>query len=375
MAQIGVGLIGTGFMGKCHALAFGAVRAVFGDVPEPRLELLCDVPAEAAGAMAGQLGFARSTDDWRALVGDPRVDLVAITTPNNLHREMAVAALQAGKHVYCEKPLAITLEDARAMAAAAREAGVVTQVGYNYVKNPALEHARALVESGAIGRVIQFRGTYDEDYMADPAVPWTWRCRRETGGLGTLGDLGCHLVSVAEYLVGPIASVCADTEIAHRTRPLPDGSGTGEVENEDIASALLRFEDGTPGLFSSSRCGWGRKCALGWELQGERGAIGFDQERMNELRLYTLDDPPATRGFRTILTGPAHGDYAAFCPAPGHGLGFNDQKVIEVARLLRAIAGGAPAWPDMEAALGIEQVIHAIDRSARARAWVEVRAA
>jgi predicted dehydrogenase len=372
LRDIGIGLIGTGFMGKCHALAFGAVRRVFGDLPEPRLALLCDTPRDRAVAMADQLGFARATGDWRALVADPEVDLVSITTPNRFHREMALAALAAGKHVWCAKPLALTLAEAEEMAEAAAGAGVVTLVGYNYIRNPAFTHALRLVEDGVIGRPVHFRGFVDEDYQADPELPWTWRARLDEAGLGTLGDLGCHLVSMACGLLGPIESLVADMATVHPTRPLPDGSGTAAVENEDIASALVRFESGVQGVLSTSRSAWGRKNRLGWELHGTRGMLAFEQERMNELQLFVNEGPAATRGFRTILTGPAHPPYAAFVPAPGHQLGFNDLKVIEAAALLRAIVAGERAYPDFGHALAFERVIHGIARSSATGGRVSV---
>lgn len=370
MRHLGVGLIGTGFMGKTHGLAWRNVKAVLarqlGDVPAVRLEMLCDQPAEQAAAWADQLGFARSTGDWRALVTDPAVDVVSITTPNRLHRDMALAAIAAGKHVWCEKPMALTLAEAEEMAAAAKAAGVVTMVGYNYTKNPAYAHARKLVETGVIGRVVQFRGWVDEDYQADPDLPWTWRARIEEAGLGALGDLGCHLVSLAVGVAGPIESLVADMQTIHETRPLPDGSGRGAVENEDAASVLVRFAGGAQGSMVISRSAWGRKSRLGFEVHGTRGMIVFDQERMNELQLYVSEGAKATQGFRTILTGPEHPPYGAFCPAPGHQLGFNDLKIIECGALLRGIAGLERPWPDFEAALAFERAIHGMAESARA---------
>jgi predicted dehydrogenase len=364
MESIGVGLIGTGFMGKSHALAFATAKAVFGDLPRPRLELLCDVPPEQATRFADQFGFSRATSDWQALVADPAVDLVSITTPNKLHHEIALAAIAAGKHVWCEKPMAVTLEQAEAMADAAEKAGVVTMVGYNYIKNPAVLHAKRLIDAGRIGRIVHFRGEVDEDYMADAALPWSWRCLKADAGLGVLGDMGCHLVSVALHLCGPIDSVLAETEIVHRTRSLPDGSGSGPVENEDLATALVRFENGAAGSLCMSRVAWGRKSKLAWEIHGDRGMLVFDQERMNELRLFEAGAPPAEHGFKTILTGPAHPPYGLFCPAPGHQIGFNEQKVIEAEHLLRGIATGGPTYPDFQHALTIERLIHAMARSA-----------
>ena len=365
MVTLGLGLIGTGFMGKAHALAYRAASAVFSDVAPVRLAYLCDTPQATAERAAAQFGFATATDDWRALVASSEVDIVSITTPNALHKEMALAAIAAGKHVHCEKPLALTLEDAIEMEAAARRAGVRTMVGYNYTHNPAVTHARRLIADGTIGRLVHFRGWVDEDYQADPELPWTWRAQRANAGLGTLGDLGCHLVSMSQLLMGEIDSLIADTQTVHKTRPLPDGSGQGTVENEDTASAILRYKTGAQGTLCTSRSAWGRKNKLDWEVHGTKGMITFSQERLNELQIYVNDGPKAQQGFRTILTGPEHAPYGEFCPAPGHQLGFGDLKTIEVATFLRAITAGQEAAPNFTDALAIEHVIHAIDTSAR----------
>lgn len=369
MAGLGVGLIGTGFMGKTHALAWRNVKAVMGavlgPVATPHLTLLCDTP-DRAGPMADQFGFARATSDWQALCADPGVGVVSITTPNQLHHPMALEAIRHGKHVWCEKPMALTLAQAEEMAAAAEKAGVVTMVGYNYLKNPAFTHAQRLIVEGAIGRVVQFRGWVDEDYQADPELPWSWRAKLADAGLGALGDIGSHLVSMAHGVVGQIESLVADMQTIHETRPLPDGTGHAKVENEDAASVLLRFRGGAQGSMVISRSAWGRKSRLGFEVHGTRGMIVFDQERMNELQLYINEGDRATQGFRTILTGPAHPPYGEFCPAPGHQLGFNDLKVIECAALLRGIAGLERAAPSFADALKIERVVHAIADSARA---------
>ncbi|MCV0428552.1 MAG: Gfo/Idh/MocA family oxidoreductase [Roseibium sp.] len=361
MSSLGVGLIGTGFMGKCHALAYGSVKAVFGDVPDIRLEVLCDVPADKADMFANQFGFARGTADWKDLIVDPKVDIVCITTPNKVHKEMAMAALDAGKHVHLEKPMALTLDDAEAMLELSEKTGAKTIVGYNYLQNPAFRHAQKLIADGAIGRVVHFRGAVDEDYQADPNLAWTWRATKADAGLGTLGDLGCHLISLATALVGPVESLIAETRTVHVTRPVGDGSEERrEVENEDIASALLTFENGVHGVVSTSRSAWGRKSYIGFEVHGTEGMITFDQERMNELRLYQNKGPLAEQGFKTLLSGPAHPPYGHFVPAAGHQLGFNDLKVIEARELLRAIEEDRQALPSFRDALHFEQVIHAI---------------
>ncbi len=365
MAELGIGLIGAGFMGKTHALAFAAVKAIMGDVPSPRLELLCDTPVSQAQKMADQFGFARATNNWRELVNDERVDIVSITTPNHLHHEMALAAIAAKKHVYCEKPLSLTLEQAEQMAVAALGAGVKTMVGYNYLKNPAFIHAQHLIKDGAIGEIVHFRGWVDEDYQADPDLAWSWRAKIADAGLGALGDLGCHLVSMAYGLVGPIESLIADMQTVHKTRPLADGTGRARVENEDSASALVRFKGGVHGSLATSRAAWGRKNRLAWEVHGSKGMICFDQERMNELYVYRNMGKASEAGFQTILSGPEHEPFGAFCPAPGHQLGFNDLKIIEAGAFLRHVAGKEAAHPDFSDALEFEKVIHGIARSAR----------
>ena len=371
MDRIGVGLIGTGFMGKCHAMAYGAVRAVYGDVPVIDKVTLCDVDPGHAARTAAAFGFANATANWRDLLADPSISLISVTSPNGLHREMAEAALEAGKHVWCEKPMALTLADAEAMAAAAARSGKATALGYGYLQNPAIQEARRLIAEGAIGIPFDFRGSVDEDYMADPALPWSWRLRAQDAGLGTLGDLTVHLVSLARTLMGEIASLTAMVDTVHVERPLT-GGGTAPVENDDIAHALVRFASGARGTLASSRIAHGRKNGLKVEVHGSKGMIWLDNERMNELNLFIADGPPQQRGFRRILSGPAHGDYARLCPAPGHGLGFNELKVIELAELLKAIAGSPTRAVGFAEGLKIEQVIHAFATSAKAGRWVTI---
>lgn len=353
----GVALIGTGFMGKCHAMAWNNVATVFG-MPRPRLEVLCDVTDASARTHAAAFGFRRATTDWHAAVADPAVGIVSITTPNGLHRPMAEAALEAGKHVWLEKPMALTLEDAEAMAAlSAARPGQVTMLGYNYRRSPAFQAARALIAAGEIGEPRAFRGVYDEDYSADPALPWSWRLTRQGGGLGALGDLGCHLASQMIALMGPVAELTAMTQIAIPQRPSPDGPKP--VENEDSALALIRFASGAQGSFATSRVARGRKCRLQWEVHGSDGTLVFDQENMNELWLHRTGEA----GFTRHLTGPEQPDFAAFCPGAGHNFGFNEMKVIEARDLLAAIDGAPNTGPDFAEGLAIERIIHAMAAS------------
>jgi predicted dehydrogenase len=368
---INVGLIGAGYIGHSMALAYRAVGALFPDLPPVRLAVLADVNAAAAAKAASRYGFAASTGDWNALVADKGVDVVAIATPNHLHCEMAVAALAAGKHVHCEKPLALDMPQARAMADAAARAGTRTIVGYNYLHNPMIRLARQIVARGEIGRPVHFRGFHEEDYMTDPALPFSWRCERKFAGAGALGDLGSHIVSFADAIVGPIVELAADVSTVVAERPVP-GGGMRKVENEDQGQFLARFASGATGAISASRVATGRKMGLAFELVGTEGAIAFDQERLNELRVYRAKDPAGARGFATILAGPEHPGYAAFCPAPGHQIGFTDLKTLEVAHFLAAIRDGRAAEPDFATALRYEAVIDAALQSARTRGWVKV---
>ena len=374
MERIGVGLIGTGFMGKCHAMAYGAVKAVFGDVPHVDRITLCDVDETHAKLKANEFGFARATTNWRDLLADPSIHLISITSPNGMHRDMAVAALEAGKHVWCEKPMALTLADAEAMTAAAAKAkSQVTALGYAYLRNPALQHAKQLINNGVIGDVFDFRGSVDEDYMADPSLPWSWRLTRGDAGLGTLGDLTCHLVSLAHELVGEIGSLCAMADVVHDKRPVLNEPGKmASVENDDIAHAVVRFRNGARGVLSSSRVAHGRKNGLRIEIHGSKGMLWLDNERMNELNLYVAEGDQAQRGFRRILSSPAHPAYGKLCPAPGHGLGFNELKVIELAEILNAAQGKPSHQIDFVQGLRIEKVIHAFSKSSESRTWVSV---
>ncbi len=383
MKQVRIGLIGSGFMGKSHAVAFRNVPLVFAPSAEPVLELLADLDEAAARKAAGALGFRRSTGDWRTLVEDPDVDVVDITTPNFLHKEMALAAIEAGKHVYCEKPLALTTADARAMTEAAEAAGIKTLVGFNYLKNPATGLVKRIVGEGTLGDIVHFRGTFNQDALADPMQPFSWRFRRDLAGSGALGDLASHSINLAQYLIGEIEEVCAQTQTRIARRPVIE-SGTGyqakaaagaemrAVENEDQVQALLRFANGAAGTIESSRIASGRKLGLTYEGTGTTGAISFTQERMNEVKLYRADDPAAERGFRTILIGPDHPPYGDFHPIAGIGLGYNDQKIIEAYELIEGIAADRPLYPDFRAGLETCRVIDAVLRSADQRRWIAV---
>ena len=384
MKAIRIGLIGTGGMGKAHATAFKNVPLVFGNEPgRPVLEIVADVDAKALEKWAGEFGFARWTTNWRQIIEDPGVDVVDITTPNSLHAEMAIAAAEAGKHIYCEKPLATTSADAARIVAAVEKTGVISIVGFNYLKNPAQAFAKQLIESGELGEITLFRGTFDQDFLANREVPFSWRLDRASAGTGALGDLGSHTIAFAQFLVGDVAEVCAVNATRIKERLVPAaGSGYAAtarndgqmraVENEDIAELLVRFDNGAIGTIGTSRIGMGRKLSLGYEIQGTRGGLFYNQERMNEIQLYRDSDPEREKGYKTIYIGPEHPGYKAFFGLAGIGLGYNDQKIIEAHDLITAVALGQAVQPDVRFAYKVNKVIDAADRSCQEHRWVNV---
>ncbi len=374
MKEIGIGVIGTGFMGKAHSIAYSASASVFGTGLRPRLEIVCDLSPERASQRATDLGFNRYSSDWREVVNDPAVDLISVCTPNDTHAEISIAALAAGKHVWCEKPMSTTLADSQLMTDAAAASSGQTIIGYNYTKNPAVTHARQLIESGAIGRVAAFFCRYDVDNEADGQRPWSWRMSRDRSGTGANGDVLSHVISVAHYLTGStIKRVVGDIAIVHPERDDPDNPGQQKtVDNDDMVAALVQFESGVHGHIGASRATWGYKCGLRWEVHGTEGTIIFEQERLNELKLFTRQNDPATDGFRTILTGPHHPPYSAFLPNGGHSLGYMDVKICELQELLTSIESGEAVWPSFSDGLVIEKVMDGVDRSSLTSQWVDV---
>ena len=362
---LGVGLIGSGFMGRSHSLALLNVDKLFELPLRVELRMLADATAEKAGSAAEAFGFAQATGDWRRLVADPDIGMVSITTPNLLHKEMALAAIGAGKHVWCEKPLAPTLADAREMAEAARRAGVKTAVGFNYLKNPMMRLAREMIEGGEIGQVRTFRGVHAEDYMADASQPWSWRLDPAGGG-GALADIGSHVIAAARYLLGPIDEVAGRTETIITSRPVAARSAERRaVTVDDVAYARVRFRSGVVGTIEANWLATGRTMQHAFEIAGSRGSIAFSQERFNELQLYSAADALGRRGFRTIVAGPEHEPYGAFCVAPGHQIGFNDLKAIEAHDFLLSIVGKPSQNAGFDEGVAVLAVVDAIYRSAR----------
>ena len=370
MDTIGVGLIGTGYMGKCHALAWNAVKPVFGAGPRPVLVHLGEANAELAAARAAEFGFERSSGDWRAIIADPAVEVVSITTPNAFHAEMAIAALEAGKHIWCEKPMAPAFADAERMADAARRSGKIAVLGYNYIQTPMIRHISQLLDEGAIGEVNHVRVEMDEDFMADATAIFGIKSEKSSG-YGALDDFGVHPLSLIFSLFGPVEKVLAQLAKPYAERPLKDG-GKRAVETFDIANVLFSLGNGASGVMALNRSAWGRKGRIALQIFGAKGSMLYDQERFNEFQLYLGSDRPTEQGFRTVIAAPQHRPYDRFIPAPGHGLGFNDLKIIECHELLNAIAGKPARVIGFEEGLKIERTVHAMARSQEEGRWISI---
>jgi predicted dehydrogenase len=381
-----VAMIGGGFMGKAHAMAYAAMPMFFWPAPAiPVRKVVVDVTDGMAEDARLRYGFEESSSDWRAVVNRPDIDVVDICTPNNVHAEIAIAAAEAGKHIICEKPLARTVEEARAMTEAARAAGIINMVAFNYRRTPAVALAKKYIEEGRIGRILNFRGTYLQDWSADPDSPLSWRFQKKIAGSGTVGDIGTHVVDLAHYLVGPIASVIALTTTYNKTRPLQQGGidklgaaekaanvERGEVDVDDEVVSMLKFANGAIGSLEATRNAYGRNNFITLEIHGTKGSIHFNYERRDELQVMFADDPADARGFRTVYTGPAHPYGQGLWPIPGLGIGYSETKIVECYDFFQAIAKGKQPSPNFDDGLLTELVADAFLRSGESGKWEQV---
>lgn len=387
MTQVmNVAMIGGGFMGKAHAMAYAAMPMFFWPAPAiPHRKVVVDVTDGAAEAARQRFGFDEASSDWRAVVARPDIDVVDICTPNNVHAEIAIAAAKAGKHIICEKPLARTVDEARAMADAVRQAGVIHMVAFNYRRTPAVALAKKYIDEGRIGRILNFRGTYLQDWSADENGPLSWRFQKKIAGSGTVGDIATHVVDLAQYLAGPIEAVNAMTRTYVKTRPLQQGgvdklgasekSATaerGEVDVDDEVVSMLKFKSGAIGSLEATRNAWGRNNFITLEIHGTKGSIAFNYERRDELQVMFADDPADARGFRTVYTGPAHPYGAGLWPIPGLGIGYSETKIVECHDFFAAIASGKPPSPNFDDGLACELVADALLRSGETGLWEAV---
>ncbi len=368
--DLNFGLIGSGFMGRTHVFGVALSNRVF-DLPfNLRLRKIADISEKVAEKAAFDLGFKQFTGDWKNIVNDEKIDVVNITSPNAFHKEMALAAIRAGKHVYCEKPLATSQVDSKEMCEAVKLAGVKTQVGFNYLCNPMLRKAKAMISNGDIGEIRSFRGIHAEDYMALAKSPYTWRHDPEGGG--ALADLGSHIIATAEFLVGPIEQVLGESTTFIRTRKNLHGEEK-KIKVDDITRAFIKFKNGASGSIEANWIATGRKMQHDFEIYGSKGALFFSQERFNEIAFYTNEDPPGEQGFRTIYASPEHEPYGHFCVAPGHQLGFADLKAIEVKGFVEAIAGISKEPFNFEAGHRVQSLVELIHQSAKKTEWLRLR--
>jgi predicted dehydrogenase len=385
MTNLGIGLIGYAFMGAAHSQAWRNAPRFF-DLPlNPALNVLCGRNAEAVQTAAAKLGWAETETDWRKLLTRDDVQLIDVCTPGDSHAEIAIAALEAGKHVLCEKPLANTVAEAEAMAAAAAKAsaqGIRSMVGFTYRRVPAIGLARKLVAEGKLGTIRHVRAQYLQDWIADPEAPLSWRLDKEKAGSGALGDIGAHIVDLTQYITGDrITEVSGQLETFVKERPVAAEhsglAGTAGVERgpvtvDDAAIFLARFGDGALGVFEATRFATGRKNAIRIEINGSQGSLAFDFEDMNLLHFYDATEPAETAGFRRILaTEPVHPYVAAWWP-PGHLLGYEHGFTHQVVDLLTAIAEGSDPSPSFADGLQVQRVLAAVEDSSTSRQWQEI---
>lgn len=384
MRELRVGLIGAGFMGKAHSMAYASMPMFFWPAPAiPVRAVIAEATEELAAEGAARFGFESSTGDWRRVIEDPTIDIVDIATPNHLHPEMAIAAAQAGKHIICEKPLARTAGEAKAMLDAVTAAGVVNMVAFNYRRTPAIALAKKYIEEGAIGEIVNFRGTYLQDWSADPQSPLSWRFQKDIAGSGAIGDIGTHVVDLARYLAGEISAVngLARTIIAERPQQSGgrDALGTarsggelGPVDVDDEMMTMLKFANGAVGSIEATRNGYGRNNFITVEVHGTEGSIYFNYERRDELQVFFADDPGDRRGFRTVYTGPAHPYGEGLWPIPALGIGYGETKIIEAYDLFRCIVEGTEASPNFHDGWRISLIADAIMESSTSGSWITI---
>ena len=387
MKKLNVGLIGAGFMGKAHSLAYMAMPMFFWPAPAiPVRKTIVDVSDSIAAEAAQRFGFEKSTSDWRSVVEDPEIDIIDIATPNHLHAEIAIAAAAAGKHIISEKPLARSGDEAKTMYDAVKNAGIVHMVAFNYRRTPAVALAKKYIDEGAIGEILNFRGTYLQDWSADPDGPLSWRFQKSIAGSGSLGDIGTHVVDMARYLCGEITQVNTQLKTWVKTRPLQAGgvdklgastkdstAPRGEVDVDDEVLSLLEFQNGAIGSLEATRNAHGRNNFLTFEIHGSLGSIYFNYERRDELQVAFANDQADRKGFRTVYTGPAHPYGEGLWPIPALGIGYGETKIIETYDFVKAIMEGGEVSPNFKDGYQINLIADAMAASAESRSWTSVQ--
>lgn len=382
--KIGIGVIGMGWMGTTHSRSYMQIRSRFDNAAiQPQLVICADEVLARAQQAQSLLDFAEASDDWRAVIDHPDVEVVNIATPNQFHVEIVKAAAQAGKHIFCEKPVGRSPQETAEIEAAARHAGVKTFVGYNYRWAPLVQYARQLIDEGQLGDLTHFRGRFFAMYGSNPHSVLSWRFQQEYAGLGTLGDLMSHVADMAHFMAGPIQRVVANQKTFIPRRPLATpGEGThftvredgpvGDVTNEDYVAVLAEFANGTQGTLEACRVVFGPKVENAFQVNGTKGALSWDFERMNELDVYLPDGQGGHDGYVRLLSGPEHPHHLNFNPGPGVGLGYDDLKAIEAYQFLKSIVDDEQRAPGFAEALAVAEFQAAVQQSWDSGAWADV---
>ena len=382
---LGIGVVGFGWMGQAHSRSAARIASLFPErVFDTALVVCGDNVAERREQAVSGVGFREAVEDWRAVVDHPDVDVVYVTAPNMMHEEIAIAAAEAGKAVFCEKPVGGTPDQTVRIEAAARRAGVITGVGYNYRWAPLVQHAKALIESGRLGEITNYRGRFFSMYGADPMGLLSWRFLVDEAGYGVSSDILSHAVDLAHMLLGPITEVSGTRETFIRERPLPKAGGThydrgkpgdptGEVTNEDYAAAMVRFANGARGTFESSRAIIGPESQMAFDVYGTKGALRWNLETMNEMQVFLVDEEGrAPRGYTTVYAGDRYPYHGHFVPGDANAIGYEDLKVIENYEFLTAVATGEQHRPGFSEAVDYVSFQSAWLRSCESGAWETV---
>tara|TARA_B100000029_G_scaffold516813_1_gene634858 strand:- start:35117 stop:36289 length:1173 start_codon:yes stop_codon:yes gene_type:complete len=384
--SVNVGLVGYSFMGKAHSHAFKDMGFFFPDAEGmPVMKAICGRNKENVMSAANEFGWEGYETDWRELISREDIDLIDISTPGDSHAEIAIAAAESGKHVFCEKPLANNLSDARAMAKAVKNAGVKSMVAYNYRRVPAVALAKQLIEEGRIGQIYHWRAVYLQDWIMDPNFPLVWRLQKEKAGSGPHGDLNAHIIDLARYLIGEIVEVTGMQETFIKERPIVDeidsalgattatSTQTGPVTVDDTTLALARFENGAVGSFEATRFAGGRRNGNRFEINGSKGSITFNLEKMNELQYFNREDEDHIQGFREIIVTEGIHPYMDRWWPPGHTIGWEHTFIHEVYDLMQAIAGSNHfLHPDFDEGVRDQAVLEAISLSSENGTWVKI---
>lgn len=386
MQKVRVAVLGaSGWMGKVHTMAYQTFQHFLGsENGTAEVKILVEANPNAAADLAQRAPGARIVQDWKEAIADPEIDLIDICLPDSLHYDVAKAALLAGKHVYCEKPLADTAAEARELADIAKEKGVITRVGHAFPRNPVHDLAKEIIDAGEIGEIKLFKACQHIDMYGDPLTPYMWRANGELAPTGIIGDTGSHVFSFMEFLVGPVAKLVADNFIVTPKRPVVDGLAYGEsaelkgdedwaeITNPDGTNLMVQFANGARGLVDFSRVATGRKFMQTYEIYGTKGSLAYTYDEVNRLRFYSNDDKIGRRGYREIDVGPENETFRAFLPLPNFALGYNESKIIEAAEVIKSIVTNTPAWPTFENGHHICQIVDACMTSSDTQSWVDI---